>query len=57
MCDGRPVHADVELVAELQELSDGELRPVVCDDGVGDPEPVNDVDEERHRLLCPEIRD
>jgi hypothetical protein len=33
----------VELVAELQELSAGELRPVVGDDGIRHPEPVDDV--------------
>jgi hypothetical protein len=47
----------VELVAELQELPAGELGPVVSDDGVRHPEPVHNVGEERHGLLCPEIRD
>jgi hypothetical protein len=57
MCDGRPIHADVELVAELQKLPTGKLRPVVGDDGIRHPEPVDDVGEEHHDLLCPEIRD
>jgi hypothetical protein len=52
-----PVHVDVELIAELQELSALELGPVVGDDGVGHFEAIDDVGEERHRLLCPEIRD
>jgi hypothetical protein len=43
------------LVAELQELLAGELGPAVGDDGVRHPEPVDDVGEECHRLLCPEI--
>ena len=29
-----------------QELFAGELRPIVGDDGVGDPKPVDDVSEE-----------
>jgi hypothetical protein len=37
MCDGRPVHADVVLVAELQELSASKLGPVVGDDGIPYP--------------------
>jgi hypothetical protein len=57
MRHGCPVHADVELVAEFQELSARELGPVVRDDGVGHSEAVDDVGEERHRLLCPKICD
>jgi hypothetical protein len=37
MRHGCPVHVDVELIAELQELSACELGPVVGDDGVGTP--------------------
>jgi diadenosine tetraphosphatase ApaH/serine/threonine PP2A family protein phosphatase len=33
------------------------LRPVVGDDGTRHPEPVDDVGEERHCLLHPEICD
>jgi hypothetical protein len=57
MRHGRPIDVDVELIAELQELSASELGPIVGDDGINDPEPVDDVGEERHGLLCPEIRD
>jgi hypothetical protein len=46
MCDNRPIHADVVLVAELQELPVSKLRPIVGDDGVRHPEPVDDVSEE-----------
>jgi hypothetical protein len=53
MRHGRPIHADVELVAELHELPAGELRTVVGDDGVRHPESVDDVGEERHGLLRP----
>jgi hypothetical protein len=47
----------VELVAELQELPASILRPVVGDDGIRHPELVDDVGEERHSLLRPEIHD
>ena len=43
---GRLGHTDVVVVAERQELAAGELRPVVSDDGVWNPEPVDDVSEE-----------
>jgi hypothetical protein len=55
--DGCRVHADVVLVAEFQKFPTGELGPVVSDNGVGNPELVDDVGEERYSLLCPEIRD
>ena len=29
----------------------GELCPIVSDDGVWNPEPVDDISEEQHRLL------
>jgi hypothetical protein len=41
----------VVVVAEVQELFSGELRAIVGDDGVWDPESMDDVGEERHRLL------
>jgi hypothetical protein len=41
------------VVAEVQELFSGELRAIVGDDGVWDPESMDDVGEERHRLLGP----
>jgi hypothetical protein len=34
---GGPVHPDVVILAEVQELSAGELGAVVGDDGVRDP--------------------
>jgi hypothetical protein len=52
-----PIHTDVEFVAKLQEFPARELGPVVGDDGVWHSKAVDDVGEERHRLLCPEIRD
>jgi hypothetical protein len=50
---GGPVHTDVVVVAEVQELFSGELRAIVGDDGVWDPKSMDDVGEERHRLLGP----
>jgi hypothetical protein len=41
----------VVVVAELQELSTGELRTVVGDDGIRNPEVVDDIREEQHRML------
>jgi hypothetical protein len=37
MSHGGPVHPDVVILAEVQELSAGELCAVVGDDGVWDP--------------------
>ena len=42
------------ILAEVQELSTGALGAVVGDDGVRDPEAMDDVGEERHRLLGPD---
>ena len=42
---------DVVVIAEHQELMAGELCPVVSNDGVWNPEPVDDISEEQHRLL------
>ena len=43
---GRPGHTDVVDVVERQELVVGELRPIVSDDGVRNPEPMDDISEE-----------
>jgi hypothetical protein len=48
---GGPVHPDVVVLAEVQELSASELGAVVSDNGVRDPEAMDDVGEERHRLF------
>jgi hypothetical protein len=52
---GGPVHPDVVILAEVQELSAGELGAVVGDDGVRDPKTMDDVGEERHRLFGPDV--
>jgi hypothetical protein len=57
MCDGYPIHTDVVFVAKFQEFSAGKLGVVVDDDGVRHSEPVDDVGEEGHGPLCPEVRD
>ena len=51
MCDGGPVDPDVLLIAELNEFLTGELRAVICDDGVWYSEAMDDVEEEQHSLL------
>jgi hypothetical protein len=48
---GGPVHTDVVVLAEVQELPASELGAVVGNDGVRDPKAMDDVGEERHRLL------
>jgi hypothetical protein len=42
------------ILAEVQELSAGELGAVVGDDEVRDPKAMDDVGEERHRLFGPD---
>jgi hypothetical protein len=51
---GSPVHPDVVVLAEVQELSASELGAVVGDDGVRDPEAMDDFGEERYRLFGPD---
>jgi hypothetical protein len=52
---GGPVHPDVVVLAEVQELFASELCAVVGDDGVRDPETMDDVGEECHRLFGPDV--
>jgi hypothetical protein len=51
---GGPVHPNVVILAEVQELSASELGAVVGDDGVRDPKAMDDVGEERDRLFGPD---
>jgi hypothetical protein len=46
---------DVVVVAEAQELLPCELGAVICENGVGDPKAMDDVCEERHCLLGPDV--
>jgi hypothetical protein len=50
-----PVHPDVVVLSEVQELSVSELGAVVGDDGVWDSKAMDDVGEERHRLFGPDV--
>ena len=43
---GRLGHPDVVVIVECQEFLAGELCSVVGDDGVQNPEPMDDVSEE-----------
>jgi hypothetical protein len=45
---------DVVVLTEVQELLPSELHAIVVDDGVWDPKAMDDVREERHRLLGPD---
>jgi hypothetical protein len=47
------VHPVVVILAEVRELSAGELGAVIGDDGVWDPKVMDDVGEERYRLFGP----
>jgi hypothetical protein len=46
-----PVHPNVIVNTEIQELLVGELGAIVGDDGVGDPKLENNVRDETHHLL------
>src|SRR5688572_1016423 len=54
MSHGGPVHPDMVILAKIQEFFAGELGAIVGDDGVWDPEAMDDVGEECHRLLGPD---
>jgi hypothetical protein len=54
---GYPILADVVIIVEPEELLTDELCAVVGDDGIWDPEVVNDVYEEEHRLLELDLHD
>ena len=45
------------VITERQELVAGELCPIVSDDGVWNPEPVDDISEEQYRLLGFDLSD
>jgi hypothetical protein len=47
----RPIHPDVVVITEIQEIFPGELSVVVGDDGVRDPEVENNVLDEIYYLL------
>jgi hypothetical protein len=47
---------DVVVLVEVQELLASELGAIVGDDGVWDPEAMDDIGEESHHLLGPDAR-
>ena len=51
VCDGCPIDLDVLFIVESIEFLAGELRAIVCDDGVRDPKAMDDVEEEQYGLL------
>ena len=51
MHDGGPIDLDVLFIIESNEFLIGELRAVVCDDGVWYSEAMDNVEEEQHSLL------
>ena len=51
MRDSHPINPDVLFIAESNEFPAGELRAIVCDDGVWYSKAVDDVEEEQHSLL------
>jgi hypothetical protein len=57
MCYDSPIHADVLVVAKLQEFSAGKLGAIVGDDGVRHSKLVDDVCEKGHGMFCSEICD
>jgi hypothetical protein len=54
---GRPIHADMVIVAESEELFTDELCVIVGDDGVWDPKEVDNIGKEEHHLLRFDSRD
>jgi hypothetical protein len=49
-----PPNSGRYILAEVQELLPSELGAIVGDDGVQDPKAMDDVGEERDRLLGPD---
>jgi hypothetical protein len=51
VCNRSPIHVDIIVITEFEKLLPCELSVVVGDDGVRDPEAINDVGEERNGFL------
>jgi hypothetical protein len=51
VCHSYPIHADMVIIIETEELFTGELRAIVGDDGVWDLEAMNNAGKEEHHLL------
>jgi hypothetical protein len=48
---GSSVHMDMVIIAEIKEFFVGELCAIIGDDGVWDPEAMDNISKEEHRLL------
>ena len=57
MGDCGQIHADVVVVAEVQELLACELCAVVGDDGISNPKAMSDVGEEQDGLIGADVAD
>ena len=55
--DCRPIHMDMVMVTEVQELLAHELCTIVGDDNIGNPKMINDVGEEQDGLLGVDVVD
>jgi hypothetical protein len=51
MSHSYPVHTDVVVITEVHELVPYEMCAIVRDNGVWEPEAMDDIHEESHRLL------
>ena len=51
MCYGRPIHADMVVVTEFQELIACKLGAIISNYRIGDPKPVNYIHEELYGLF------
>jgi hypothetical protein len=51
VCHGHPIHVDMVIIAEIKKLFASELCAVVSNDGIWDPEAMNNVGKEEHHLL------
>jgi hypothetical protein len=57
VCNSRPIQTNVIVIAKLEEFLPRELGAIVGDDRVGYAEAVDDVGEERDRLLGADVDD
>ena len=53
VCDGCPIDPDVMFITESNEFPTGELRAIVCDDGVRYSKAMDDVEKEHESASSP----
>jgi hypothetical protein len=51
VCHGCPIHMNMVIITEIKELFTSELCAIIGDDGVWDPEAMDNVGKEEHRLV------